>query len=99
LGMKMPPMQLGERLIWGFVGAMVGSLVGVVLTIMMLFAAPPLHVSVPSPHAVALLVVIGSPILIGALLGLALPRQAHLAASDVARGLESAYRQNARRRH
>lgn len=60
-------------MVWGFIGGLFGSLVGVALTMIMLFAAPPLHVDIPSPHAVVLLVVFGVPILIGVLLGLAFP--------------------------
>jgi hypothetical protein len=87
------------RLLWGFACAFVGSLVSVVLAIIVVFATPAFHINWPLSHGVLLLIVIGAPILVCALLGFVFPRQAQRTASSSARGLANAYRMNARPRH
>ncbi|HEY4888662.1 MAG TPA: hypothetical protein VIJ58_08805 [Candidatus Dormibacteraeota bacterium] len=89
----------GVRLLSGFACAFVGSLISVGLAIILVFATPAFHINWPLSHGLVLVIVIGAPILIGALLGFAFARQAQDAASGVGRGLANAYGKNARRRH
>jgi len=86
------------RVLWGLVCAFVGSLTSVVLAIIVVFATPFFHIKWPFSHGLVLLIVIGVPILIGALLGFAFPRQAQDTSSGATRGLANAYGKSARPR-
>ncbi len=82
------PVQSGRvRALFGLFGAGVGSLVGVVLTIVLVFT-PQLFPPAPF-HWVALLAVFGGPIIIGGLLGLGFPGRARELASGAVRSLEA----------
>jgi hypothetical protein len=69
-----------------------------VLVSVLVFATPAFHIIWPLRHGLVLLIAIGTPILVGALLGFAFPREVQDTASGAARGLANAYGTNARRR-
>lgn len=87
----------GKRVLTSLACAFVGWLVSVVLTIALVFATPAFHLRFPASHSVVLLITFVTPVVIGAVIGLAFPSQAQNSGSIVAQGLAKLYLTNSRR--
>ncbi len=85
------------RVVWGFFGAGVGSLLSVVLTFILVYGAQLLP-GLRFNHGLVLFFVFAGPIVGGALLGLAFPREAQGLASGAVTRLETWLTANLRQR-
>jgi hypothetical protein len=87
-----------RRLLWGCLGAVVGSYLGIVVTVVFVLLPPAFRPRIPFSHALALLFLWGVPTIFVALFGFAFPDRARSLGADFVGVWARMYRSNRRRR-
>ena len=85
------------RLLWGFLGAVIGSYLGIVVTFMVLFLLSVFHMNIPFNHGLALLIMFGGPTVLLAVTCFVFPLRARALGTSIISAYARTVRTNRQR--